>query len=245
MKNNQNKNSKSKANDVKKNTLKKASYIGAALLSLAGLMSFFFAFGVTKGSIRLEQNTPVTLPTLAPTPAPPAVTAPPAAPKTQQPPQTAIPKAEETETASVVAADRQPEPPKLVLPAEGEISVPYSNGALIKSKTLGDWRTHNAVDIKASTGSEVKAADDGVVEKAYQDKLMGYTIILVHEGTYQTVYQNLASTEMVKEGDKVTRGQCIAAVGDSAAAEMLEETHLHFALLCDAKPLNPLDYVTP
>lgn len=241
MKNNKNKSVKQQGNDTNKNTFKKASYIGAAVLSLAGLMSLFFAFGVTKGSIRLEQNTPVTLPTLAPTPIPATTSVPPAVTERQQPIQTEMPMHEKEQAEP--AAARQPLPPALILPVTGDIMVSYSNNAPIKSKTLGDWRTHNALDIQAATGSEVRAAEDGVVEKAYRDQLMGHTIVIAHEGTYKTMYQNLASTEMVQVGEKVTKGQGIAAVGDSAAAEMLDEPHLHFALYCDDAPLNPLDYV--
>ncbi|MEG1774028.1 MAG: hypothetical protein RR320_04155, partial [Oscillospiraceae bacterium] len=33
-----------------------------------------------------------------------------------------------------------------VLPLDGEIFSVYSNGELVKSATLGDWRTHNGID---------------------------------------------------------------------------------------------------
>ena len=36
-----------------------------------------------------------------------------------------------------------------IMPLSGEIMNPYSNGELVKSKTLGEWRTHDGVDIKA------------------------------------------------------------------------------------------------
>ena len=35
------------------------------------------------------------------------------------------------------------------MPIEGEVFTPYSNGELVKSETLGDWRTHNGIDIMA------------------------------------------------------------------------------------------------
>ena len=36
-----------------------------------------------------------------------------------------------------------------VMPVNGEILEPFSNGELVKSETLGYWKTHDGVDIKA------------------------------------------------------------------------------------------------
>lgn len=223
---------------------KKAPYIGAAIVGIVGLMSLAFVGGISKGSVLLRQNEPVILPTPAPvTPQTQKQRAEQAAPSTPIPIVTPSPAAAESAAPAVVATDRKPAAPQLILPTNGEILVPFSGERLIKSKTLGDWRTHDGIDIEAATGSEVKAAEGGVVERAFCDKLMGYTIVLAHEGEYKTLYQNLASTEMVTEGETVEQGQCIAAVGDSAAAEMLEKSHLHFALADGETALDPLLYM--
>ena len=43
-----------------------------------------------------------------------------------------------------------------VMPVNGEIINPFSNGELVKSETLGVWKTHDGVDIKADNGTQVK-----------------------------------------------------------------------------------------
>jgi len=141
------------------------------------------------------------------------------------------------------AASAPVTPPKLIMPAAGEIMHPFSGETLVKSKTMGDWRVHSGVDIRASIGDAVYAAADGVIEQAYRDPQMGFTIIVAHGGDYKTLYQNLASVDMVTVGQKVAQGDCIAAVGDSAAAEMLEEAHLHFAMQNGTEFISPTEHM--
>ena len=42
-----------------------------------------------------------------------------------------------------------------VMPVNGEILESFSNGELVKSETLGYWKTHDGVDIKADLGEPV------------------------------------------------------------------------------------------
>ena len=148
----------------------------------------------------------------------------------------------EAEAESVTAGTK---PITLVMDKvmDGEIVLPFSLETLVHSKTLQDWRVHNGIDVAAKTGDAVKAVADGKVSGAYFDPQMGYTITVDHGGGFESVYQNLASCEMVKEGDEVIRGQVIAAVGNSAAAEMLDEAHLHFAVKAEGEFVNPLDFM--
>lgn len=224
-------------------TIKKASYIGAGVAAVVGLIGLVTVLRISDIHLTLEENPSVTatspspLTTLPQTPVSTAKPTPAAAAETMP---TASP---EPVAPAVAAVAAQPEPPSLVMPAEGEVIMPFSAERLIKSKTMGDWRVHSGIDIRAAAGAEVKAAADGVVERAYQDPQMGFTIILAHDGAFKTVYQNLASVEMVKVGDTLTQGQGIAAVGNSAAAEMLEESHLHFAVLEGTSYQDPMDYI--
>ena len=41
---------------------------------------------------------------------------------------------------------------------------PYSQGELVKSKTLGEWRTHDGIDLAAADGTPVVSIADGLVE---------------------------------------------------------------------------------
>lgn len=132
----------------------------------------------------------------------------------------------------------------LQLPISGDIINEFSIDRLKKSKTMGDWRTHNGIDIKAESGAAVNAAADGTVLNAGYDNSMGYFVILEHEQGYQTLYANLASSEMVTEGQKIKAGECLGAVGDSAVFEMLEEAHLHFELTLNGSYQNPLNFIS-
>lgn len=135
------------------------------------------------------------------------------------------------------------EPFQLILPCGGEVLNPFSESRLKKSKTLGDWRTHNGMDLKADIGTAVNAAADGTVVRAEYDSMTGYTVVVEHREQYQTVYANLASAEMVEVGQNIRVGECLGAVGDSAVFEKLEESHLHFELIKEGSYQNPLDYV--
>ena len=74
--------------------------------------------------------------------------------------------------------------------------------------------------------------------------MMGYTVVVRHDGSAETVYQNLAEDIAVSIGDTVKSGEVIGAVGDSALIEIAEEPHLHFELRVDGKTVNPLDYIS-
>lgn len=157
--------------------------------------------------------------------------------------------AKQTDTADAnqesvaVGLFKKSEPFSIRMPLAGEVLHPFSADRLQKSKTLGDWRTHNGVDLKAESGTPVCAAADGVVLRAEYDAMTGCTVVLQHDGQYQTVYANLASAEMVEKGQSVRAGECLGAVGDSAVFEKLEESHLHFELTENGVFKNPLDYI--
>lgn len=132
---------------------------------------------------------------------------------------------------------------KLIMPTDGDILNECSLYKLKKSKTLGDWRTHNGVDIKSDISDAVNAAADGTIVLSEYDTQMGYVVKIEHEGGYETVYANLASNEMAEVGRKINAGECLGAVGDSAVFEKLEEAHLHFELKKDGKYINPMEYM--
>lgn len=140
-----------------------------------------------------------------------------------------------------------PEPPpakitRMARPAEGEVLVPFSPEAPVFSKTLEDWRTHDAVDIKGPIGSKVVAAADGTIENVYDDPSYGITIIIDHGAGVKSIYQNLSTDELVKKGAAVSMGATISGIGESAPAEAYDEPHLHFAVEVDGKRVDPAPY---
>lgn len=134
--------------------------------------------------------------------------------------------------------------PVFIMPTIGNVSKSYSVDVLVYSDTMEDYRTHSGIDICAGTGEGVMAAADGVVSEVYTHPMMGYTVVVRHDGSAETVYQNLAEDIAVSVGDTVKSGEVIGAIGDSALIEIAEEPHLHFELRVDGKTVNPLDYIS-
>ena len=112
----------------------------------------------------------------------------------------------------------------------------------LRGEVLTAWRTHDGIDIAAKAGTTVLAASSGTVRSVTDDTLMGTTVVLEHEGGYETTYANLQSKPTVETGDSVSAGQIIGAVGTTAAAES-GAPHLHFAVSRDGKAVDPRAYL--
>lgn len=152
----------------------------------------------------------------------------------------------ETETTPEPIPEPVPEPVKpiaFIIPIEGEILKEYAAENLIFSETLQEWITHNGIDIKAPRTTIVKAAEDGTIIGIKKDPRYGLTIIIEHRDGYKTIYSNLLTTELVKEGEVVSKGQSIGTVGNSAIFEIADEPHLHFELLKNEEHVDPKMYI--
>ena len=134
--------------------------------------------------------------------------------------------------------------PAAVWPVKGETVMEYAVEALAYNQTTRDWRTHDGIDIAAETGSSVYAAADGEVYSVYEDEIMGTTVVLVHDAGYTTRYCSLSEDVQVSAGDKVQAGQTIGYVGDSAMLESGIGDHVHFAVSCSGKSVDPLEFLT-
>ncbi|MCD7723853.1 MAG: M23 family metallopeptidase [Clostridiales bacterium] len=110
---------------------------------------------------------------------------------------------------------------------------------LVYNSTMGDYRSHTAVDFKAEAGAEVVAINDGIVTDVYTDNLYGVVVEIDHGGYLVARYCGLDSLS-VSAGDSVTIGQTIGTLG-TVAFEQLDETHLHFETLLSGEYVNPLD----
>jgi len=130
-----------------------------------------------------------------------------------------------------------------IYPVEGEIIKEYSKDNLVFSETLQEWTTHNGLDIKADRTTVVKAAEEGTVSAIKNDPRYGLTVVIEHIDGYKTVYSNLLTAEFVIEDEKVSKGQTIGTVGNSAAFEIADEPHLHFELLKDNEYVEPKAYL--
>ena len=131
-----------------------------------------------------------------------------------------------------------------VMPVHGDIINPFSNGELVKDETLGVWRTHDGVDIKAAVGTPVKAMNKGTVTEIKEDALWGNCITIDHGNGITGYYCSLSKAINVTEGDKVNAGQVIGAVGDTAECEAAELSHLHFGLKKNNSWTDPIEYIS-
>ncbi|HRH32643.1 MAG TPA: M23 family metallopeptidase [bacterium] len=101
------------------------------------------------------------------------------------------------------------------------------------------WR-HTGVDVANRIGTAIYAADDGVVTTTgWNNGGYGNQIIINHGGGKTTRYAHLSAFG-VNVGQKVSKGQYIAAMGSTGRST---GPHLHFEVILNGRVVNPLNYV--
>lgn len=178
----------------------------------------------------ITQILPTEAPTQTPTQAP---TQAPTAPPTEQAAKTSAP-AEAAEPVQETG---------FCAPVDGKAVAVFSASELTYNPALGDWRTHNGVDLSAELGEGVYAARDGEVLSVTHDLLLGTTVTLNHGDGLMSVYANLAEQPEVEQGERVNAGEMIGTVGQTALGEQNEGAWLHFAVLKDGVPVDPMAYL--
>ncbi|WP_310551131.1 murein hydrolase activator EnvC family protein [Paenibacillus glufosinatiresistens] len=129
----------------------------------------------------------------------------------------------------------------------GSMALPVS-GARISSNfgtrvhpITGVLKKHNGVDMAAPEGTDIKAAEDGVVIVAEWWGGYGNTVIIDHGDNLWTLYPHIRNNGIkVKKGQMVKRGEKIAEVGSTGNST---GPHLHFEVRIDGKPVNPMPYL--
>ncbi|MBO5478638.1 MAG: peptidoglycan DD-metalloendopeptidase family protein [Clostridia bacterium] len=102
-------------------------------------------------------------------------------------------------------------------------------------------KLHAGIDIGgADWGAPFVAADDGTVILARYYGGYGNCVIIDHGGGVSTLYGH-GSAIYVKEGQKVTRGQNVLAIGSSGTST---GKHAHFEVRINGSPVDPLPYIT-
>jgi len=129
--------------------------------------------------------------------------------------------------------------PEFCAPVKGEIIREFASESLVYSNTLQEWITHNGIDIKADKTTIVTSSANGTVYAIKNDPRYGLTVLVNHDGGYQTVYSNLLTAEFVVEGEEVNVGQTIGTVGNSASFEISDDYHLHFEMIRNNKYIDP------
>jgi len=104
---------------------------------------------------------------------------------------------------------------------------------------FGVRRFHSGIDIAASYGTPVKAADGGQVVQAGYFGGYGNSVMLYHGGGFATWYAHLSSIN-VSMGQFVQRGQVIGLIGSTGWAT---GPHLHFEVRINGAPQDPRAYL--
>jgi len=97
---------------------------------------------------------------------------------------------------------------------------------------------HEGIDLVADVGTNVYATGDGTVSYVGPRGGYGTVVEINHSFGYTTLYGHL-SKSLIREGQKVKRGQIIALSGDSGLST---GPHLHYEVLKNGVHVDPTAY---
>lgn len=123
-----------------------------------------------------------------------------------------------------------------IWPAKGWVTSNYGSRV---SPFTGGPQHHSGLDIANRIGTPVVAPADGIVIKSGRDTSLGKFVTVSHGYGIQTVYGHL-SESLVRVGQKVKRGDKIAAMGNTGRST---GPHLHYAVTVNGLNVNPEKYI--
>jgi murein DD-endopeptidase MepM/ murein hydrolase activator NlpD len=126
-----------------------------------------------------------------------------------------------------------------IMPTQGWLTSAFSS--MRSHPILHMARPHEGIDVTAPMGSPIEAPAAGVVSDAGWENGYGNIVTINHGFGIVTKFAH-ASKLLVKTGQRVSRGQKIALVGNSGLAT---GPHLHYEVHVNGRPVNPLKYVLP
>jgi murein DD-endopeptidase MepM/ murein hydrolase activator NlpD len=103
----------------------------------------------------------------------------------------------------------------------------------------GEFSFHRGVDFAGNAGDLVIAVGAGVVTFAGYRPDYGYVVDVTHGDGYVTRYAHNARV-LVRQGETVSRGQRLAVMGSTGRST---GPHVHFEVLRNGTPVNPLAYL--
>lgn len=135
--------------------------------------------------------------------------------------------------------DNLPFTGSFALPMGTEILKDYSNGEMVKSKTMGDWRVHNGIDFTGAESAEIFSIQSGKVTDVYDDPMWGLVIEIDHGNTMTAKYCGFKSGTTVKKGDTVKKGGTLGQLG-TIPIEQADAPHLHLEITVNGVIVDPL-----
>ena len=165
----------------------------------------------------------------------------PSQPKVEHPPSTEVTRPQQTASTTPPPEQSRPRPapPPKAPPAAskgGPLVWAWPASGRVTSGFAGADPARKGIKIAGSPGEAIRAAEGG--EVVYSGSgLIGYgrLIIVKHNENYLSAYGHNRKL-LVKEGDRVTKGEQIAEMGESNKGQPL----LHFEIRRDGKPVDPV-----
>lgn len=139
-----------------------------------------------------------------------------------------------------ISSDPNKKLPSIAARSSSKFSWPVRGKILSHYGAKSGGLFNDGINIGASRGTAVKAAENGVVAYAGNEvKGMGNLVIIQHSGGWMTVYAHMDSMS-VRRGARVSVGQKIGAVG---ATGKVDQPQLHFEIRKGTKAYNPSSYL--
>jgi len=108
-----------------------------------------------------------------------------------------------------------------------------------KSPFTGLREFHKGLDISGKKGALIIATADGFVTKTGFNRFIGHYVNIKHDVRFETMYGHLLKY-VVKEGQRVKRGQLIGYMGTSGLSTGY---HLHYEIGDNERKVNPYDFI--
>lgn len=139
-----------------------------------------------------------------------------------------------------ISSDPSKKLPTIAARSSSKFSWPVRGTILSHYGAKSGGLFNDGINIGASRGTAVKAAENGVVAYAGNEvKGMGNLVIIQHSGGWMTVYAHMDSMS-VRRGARVSVGQKIGTVG---ATGKVDRPQLHFEIRKGTKAYNPASYL--
>lgn len=123
-----------------------------------------------------------------------------------------------------------------IWPSKGWVTSGYGERT---SPFTGFQGLHKGMDIANRIGTPVVSSAEGIVVRAGDDPGLGKVVIISHGMGLKTTYGHLSEL-MVRQGQKVTRGQRIASMGNTGRST---GPHLHYEVTQNGVSVNPSKYI--